>query len=118
MGSSSSTLRPGGNGMRRTGSASCLTRDGLGVILIISRRGGETSRCTSRRTVMRDCAKPGRQQLNNRLANTTACLREGDFLPSIAISLRDFEIHRGGPYFRESGSSVQKQHSKRDYEAQ
>src|SRR5712691_8640283 len=72
--------------MRRTGSASCLTRDGLGVTLIISRRGGETSRCTSRRTVIRDCAKPDRQQLNDRLANTTACLREGDFLPSIAIS--------------------------------
>src|SRR5882672_6972260 len=104
--------------MLRTGSASCLVSDGLGVSFIISRRGGETSRCTSRRTVIRDCAKPDRQQLNNRLANTAACLREGDFLPSIAISLRDFEIHRGGPWFRESRSSVQKQHRKRDYEAQ
>src|SRR5437867_7070990 len=111
-------LRPGGIGMRRTGSASCLTRDGLGVTLIISRRGGETSRCTSRRTVMRDCAKPDRQQLNDRLANTAARLREGDFLPSIAISLREFEIHRGAHVSGKSRSCVQKQHSKRDYEAQ
>src|SRR6267142_3279941 len=108
MGSASRVMRPGGNGMRRAGSASCLVTDGPGVSFIISHRGGETSRCTSRRTVMRDCAKPDRQELNNRLANTAACLREGDFLPSIAISLRDFEVHCGARIAREAGRSVQK----------
>src|ERR1022692_4942726 len=43
MGSSSNGTRPGGGGMRRTGSASCISRDGSGAFLIMSRSGGETS---------------------------------------------------------------------------
>src|ERR1035437_1074656 len=42
-GSSCNGTKPGGGGMRRTGSASCISRDGGGAFLIRSRSGGETS---------------------------------------------------------------------------
>src|SRR5574337_1464900 len=51
-GSSPSGVRPGGSGIWRTGSASCGSREAGGAYLIISRKGGETSRWTSCRTVI------------------------------------------------------------------
>jgi hypothetical protein len=57
---------------------------------------------------MRDCANPDKQQLNSRPANATADLEGGEFFPSIAISLRDFEIHFGPvPYRGITGKQLQ-----------
>ena len=58
-GSSGSVTNPGGRGMRRAGSASCLVKTCLGACAIMSRSGGETSWRSSRLTVIRDCASKG-----------------------------------------------------------
>jgi hypothetical protein len=65
---------------------------------------------------MRDCANPDKQQLNSRPANATADLEGGEFFPSIAISLRDFEIHRGTHAYRgRQESNYRRQTPQRDY---